>query len=75
VRLQSKLLEGMLPLLRPGGMIVYSTCTINPDENSKQIENFISNQQCLRLRYQKQLWQGEAHGGDGFYAAIIDLHA
>jgi len=75
VRLQSKLLEGMLPLLRPGGMIVYSTCTINPDENSKQIENFISNHQCLRLRYQKQLWQGEAHGGDGFYAAIIDLHA
>ena len=48
---------------------------ITARKNSKQIKNFISNHKCLRLRYQKQLWQGETHGGDGFYAAIIDLHA
>ncbi len=72
IRLQKKLLEGILPLLRPGGKIVYSTCTINPDENSKQIDNFISNHEHLLVSYQKQLWQGDVHGGDGFYAAIID---
>ncbi len=73
VRLQKKMLEGILPLLRPGGRLVYSTCTINPDENSSQVENFISNHKHLLLRDEKQLWQGDTHGGDGFYVAIIDF--
>ena len=70
--MQKKLLKGLLPLLRPGGRIVYSTCTINPDENFKQVESFIATYPYLLLTYQKQLWQGDSHGGDGFYAAIID---
>ena len=42
VSLQSKLLEGLLPLLGPRGRIVYSTCTIHPDENEHQINNLLA---------------------------------
>ncbi|AAP99468.1 MULTISPECIES: 16S rRNA (cytosine(967)-C(5))-methyltransferase [Prochlorococcus] len=72
IQLQFNLLEGILPLLKPGGRIVYSTCTIHPDENFRQIEKFVSMHQPLNLERQKQIWPGDAQGGDGFYAAIID---
>ncbi|KGG16536.1 MULTISPECIES: 16S rRNA (cytosine(967)-C(5))-methyltransferase [unclassified Prochlorococcus] len=72
VLLQVRLFDGIIPLLKSGGRIVYSTCTIHPDENFKQVENIISRYDQLILRDQKQIWPGEVEGGDGFYAAIID---
>ena len=72
LKLQMNLLEGILPLLKSRGRIVYSTCTINPDENSSQISNFISSHKELTLKQQTQIWPGGLQGGDGFYAAIIE---
>lgn len=43
IPLQQKLLEKADSLLKKNGVIVYSTCTINPDENEKQIEKFMKN--------------------------------
>ena len=73
VNLQEKLLVGLLPLLKPGGRIVYSTCTIHPKENSLQVEKFISKHPKLILKYEKQIWPNSDKLGDGFYAAAIDL--
>ena len=72
VLLQEQLLEGVLPLLTPGGRIVYSTCTIHPDENYRQIEKFIKNHSELRLKDQWQILPKGENIGDGFYAAIIE---
>ncbi len=36
IALQRKLLETAVSLLRPGGALVYSTCTTNPAENEEQ---------------------------------------
>ncbi len=72
VSLQARLLEGILPLLKPGGKIVYSTCTIHPDENFKQIEHFLQAHPNLSLQKQRQIWPGDEQAGDGFFAAIID---
>ncbi len=72
ITLQLNLLEGILPLLKSGGRVVYSTCTINPDENDNQISSFLSLHDELKLRDQAQIWPGSKEGGDGFYAAIID---
>ena len=47
--LQKTLLEGLLPLLQPGGRIVYSTCTIYPDENEHQIKSLINTHPELAL--------------------------
>lgn len=42
VPLQQQILYNAATLVRPGGVLVYSTCTINPDENIHQIEHFLA---------------------------------
>ena len=39
---QQNFLEKALTLLAPGGEMVYSTCTINREENEQQIEKFLA---------------------------------
>ena len=73
VILQSKLLEGLLPLLSSGGRLVYATCTIHPAENFDQIEAFLGRHPELSLSQEQQLWPDPEHGGDGFYSAVLDL--
>ena len=72
VPLQEKLLKTTLPLLSRGGRMVYSTCTINPNENTKQIERFVSLNKGIKLKFQKQIWPDSKVLGDGFYAAVMD---
>lgn len=38
---QRKLLDGVSDLVKPGGTLVYSTCTIEREENERQIEVFL----------------------------------
>jgi 16S rRNA (cytosine967-C5)-methyltransferase len=40
--LQREILEGITPLLRPGGALVYATCTLTHDENEDLIRAFLS---------------------------------
>ena len=40
-RLQAEILAAGASALRPGGTLAYSTCTISPDENERQIERFL----------------------------------
>lgn len=42
VILQREIFEYAYTMLKPGGVIVYSTCTFNPDENERNIEYFIN---------------------------------
>lgn len=42
VDLQAELLDAAARLVRPGGLLVYATCTIEPEENRKQIEAFLN---------------------------------
>ena len=39
--LQVQILETMAPCLRPGGVLVYSTCSTEPEENESVIEQFL----------------------------------
>lgn len=41
--LQYELLEKISPLLKVGGILVYSTCTIEPQENEELIQRFLDN--------------------------------
>lgn len=38
VTLQRKILDNALAYVKPGGTLIYSTCTLNPEENVKQAE-------------------------------------
>ena len=72
VLLQSQLLNSITPLLKNGGKLVYSTCTIHPEENFNQIKNFLQLKSEFLLEYEKQIWPGEEDNGDGFYIAVLN---
>ncbi|MEZ4700396.1 MAG: 16S rRNA (cytosine(967)-C(5))-methyltransferase RsmB [Rhodothermales bacterium] len=41
VSYQATLLDAAAEMVRPGGLLVYSTCTIAPEENEQQVERFL----------------------------------
>ncbi|MDS3861349.1 16S rRNA (cytosine(967)-C(5))-methyltransferase [Thermosynechococcaceae cyanobacterium BACA0444] len=41
VSLQSQLLQNAATWVKPGGIMVYATCSLHPDENQEQIANFL----------------------------------
>jgi 16S rRNA (cytosine967-C5)-methyltransferase len=43
VVLQAKILHRVWPLLKPGGRLVYATCSVFKDENERQILHFLEN--------------------------------
>ncbi|BBI69974.2 hypothetical protein HAALTHF_00300n [Vreelandella aquamarina] len=40
--LQQRLLDNLWPLLRPGGTLLYATCSVLPEENAAQIDAFLA---------------------------------
>ena len=77
--MQGKLLDALWPLLAPGGMLLYATCSVLKAENSLQVEAFaertpdagIVEWKADRGRHGKTGWQilpGE-NGMDGFFYA------
>ena len=49
VPLQARLLDNAASLLKPGGMLVYSTCSLEPEEGEAQIANLLVRREDLRL--------------------------
>jgi 16S rRNA (cytosine967-C5)-methyltransferase len=64
VLLQRQLLEGLAPLLRPGGRLVYATCTVHPRENGELIAAFLAAHPHWRLLESWQLWPGQGPAGE-----------
>lgn len=42
-KIQQAILESVAPTLKPGGLLVYSTCTIAPEENQQVVSEFLKN--------------------------------
>lgn len=40
-RVQNEILNGAASVVRPGGLLVYSTCTLEPEENEGRVEAFL----------------------------------
>jgi 16S rRNA (cytosine967-C5)-methyltransferase len=49
IKLQEKALNYASNFVKPNGVLVYSTCTMNPDENEKQIEQFLKKNKKFEL--------------------------
>ena len=71
ISLQERLLNNIFPLLKRDGILVYSTCTICPEENNLLIKRFIEKNEQIKLDSQKQILPNLDSPGDGFYAAKI----
>jgi 16S rRNA (cytosine967-C5)-methyltransferase len=69
--LQDQLLDAMVPLLAPGGRLVYATCSVHPGENGDRSAAFLERHPGWQLAEARQWWPGEEAGGDGFYAAVL----
>jgi 16S rRNA (cytosine967-C5)-methyltransferase len=72
---QAALLAGLWPLLKPGGRLVYATCTVLEQENDAQIAAFVaanaSSLQAAELTEPPRQWLPGEAGGDGFYYACL----
>ncbi len=49
LKLQAKALDYGSQFVRKGGYLIYSTCTLNPDENQKQIKRFLETHKNFKL--------------------------
>lgn len=49
VKLQQQILKKTWSLLKPGGTLLYATCSVLPEENSEQIKYFIDNTPSAKL--------------------------
>jgi len=66
VQTQAELLEVAYQVLKKGGVMVYSTCTINKVENQTQIERFLSAHPDMKVVFSQQLF-GFEQATDGFF--------
>lgn len=68
---QRKILDNALPCLKPGGRIVYSTCSIEHEENMGQIEAFLTDHPDMYLHSSRVVLPFRDHS-DGAFAARIE---
>ena len=68
--LQQHILQDYCSMLKKDGLMVYSTCSVLPSENERQVEKFLErNGDKFDLVDQKHIWPTE--GFDGFYMALL----
>lgn len=73
---QQDILQAYSPITKPGGRMVYATCSILPSENERQVETFLSSPAGREFRLLEQhsiLPQDE--GFDGFFMALLERGA
>jgi 16S rRNA (cytosine967-C5)-methyltransferase len=66
---QLALLRRGAAALKPGGLLVYSTCSLLPEENTQLVKRFLSKNDIFYLEFEQQRLLTE--NADGFYAAIL----
>lgn len=67
--IQAKILNDYSSMLKPGGFMVYSTCSILPGENRRQVDAFLNQHKNFELLNEKAVWPSQ--GLDGFYMALM----
>ncbi len=74
IQLQYQILQDAIALLKPGGRLVYSTCSIEVEETTRQMENWLGQHPECHLESQRLLLPGEEKC-DGAFAALIRKNA
>ena len=73
VHTQAQILDVLWSVLKPGGHLLYATCSVFPEENLAQIDAFLVRQPgACRLHEEQLLPQDE---NDGFYYALLQKPA
>ena len=85
--IQKQLIDAAMTLLKPGGQLIYSTCTYNTTENEQQIHYLLDNYDCSLIPLEKShgmqpgIDMEEAvrlyphhYQGEGHFIALIQKH-
>jgi 16S rRNA (cytosine967-C5)-methyltransferase len=72
-KVQSEVLESYSKIVKPGGKMVYATCSILPSENQEQIAKFLKTEIGKKFKLEKdcKILASES-GFDGFYMALLE---
>lgn len=82
-KLQRQLLDNLWSLLRPGGTLLYATCSVLPEENAEQIKAFLDRTPDAKVTTPNDVAWGEPSGQgrqlfpaqsshDGFFYARLE---
>jgi 16S rRNA (cytosine967-C5)-methyltransferase len=85
--LQQSILTNAARLVKPGGRLVYITCSVFPDENFWQVKQFLGGNPTFRVEAPDNVWNNQLltrdglgaclalsphkDGTDGFFAAVL----
>lgn len=85
---QSAILAAAARLVKPGGRLVYATCSLLPEENTAIVDAFLAAQPQFSRRFAGEILAAQGiriecagadlqllphvHGTDGFYAAVLE---
>jgi 16S rRNA (cytosine967-C5)-methyltransferase len=67
---QASILRAVAPLLKQGGVLVYSTCSLETEENEEAVEETLANLSMLRLGQQQHCFPFRDNF-DGAFAARL----
>jgi len=67
---QARILDALWQVVRPGGKLLYATCSVFPEENGEQVAQFLARQPQARRCHEEQLLPTAEH--DGFYYCLLE---
>ena len=67
---QDEILDCAAAMLRPGGRLVYSTCTFAPEENEGSINRFLNRHRDFTKKHTLRLWPHRVRG-EGHFVAVM----
>jgi 16S rRNA (cytosine967-C5)-methyltransferase len=72
-KIQAEVLESYSRIVKPGGKLVYATCSILPSENQEQIKHFLSTESGKSFTFvtDRKILASDS-GFDGFYMALLE---
>ncbi|REH47562.1 16S rRNA (cytosine967-C5)-methyltransferase [Tenacibaculum gallaicum] len=70
---QQEVLQKYSKMVKPGGKLVYATCSVLPSENQQQIEFFLASDEGKDFKFVKdEKVLSHKSGFDGFYMALLE---
>ncbi len=72
-KVQHNIIRNYSKIVKPGGKMVYATCSILPQENNDQVTSFLASEEgkSFSLIEEKKVYASQ-HGFDGFYMALLE---
>jgi len=70
---QQEVLQQYSKMVKPGGKLVYATCSVLPSENQEQVDNFLASDSGKNFTFvSDQKILASISGFDGFYMALLE---